>query len=112
MLFPGHSLPNASFEAQQKPNTDSRLLVKQLEARVDKLELIVESLWEMLKRETSLQDIDLIEQITEIDLLDGKLDGKKEKTTTIRCPKCERMNSKRHPKCLYCEEVFLIEPFE
>ena len=79
---------------------------------MNKLELIVEALWEILKKETHLEEADLIELITEIDLKDGNFDGKKAKTTAIRCEKCKRMNSKRHSKCIYCGEVFLMDPFE
>ncbi len=112
MLFSNRNLSHSSFEAPLKRDTDSKLNLQQLESRVDKLELIAEALWLILKRETNIQESDLIELIAEIDLKDGKFDGKKAKATAIRCSKCDRINSKRHTKCLYCGELFLIEPFE
>lgn len=82
-----------------------------LEGRVDKLEMICEALWEILQAETGWSDTDLIEKISRIDLRDGELDGKKRTVNVVRCAKCERMNSKRHPRCIYCGELFLHDPF-
>ena len=84
----------------------------ELQMRIDKLEMIVEALWKILKQQANLQEEDLIELIAEIDLKDGKLDGKKAKQGGACCPKCKRMNNRRHSRCLYCGEVFLLSPFE
>ena len=112
MPFSDADLFNNSYSAPRPRNTDSNSKVVELESRMNKLELIAEALWEILKKETRLEEADLIELISEIDLKDGKFDGKKAKTTAIRCAKCDRMNSKRHSKCIYCGEVFLMNPFE
>lgn len=42
----------------------------------------------------------LIEKIEEIDLRDGKLDGKYTPTNT--CGNCSRTIAPRHSKCVYC----------
>ena len=111
MSFSNADLFNHSYALPSQRNSGSESKVRDLESRVNKLELIAEALWEILKRETHLRETDLIELISEIDLRDGKFDGKKAKTTGVQCEKCDRMNSKRHSKCLYCGEVFLIGPF-
>lgn len=85
--------------------------VRELQAQVDKLEMIVEALWRQLKRHTELTDEDLIETISQIDLEDGKYDGKKETKSFIDCPGCQRRISKNHTKCFYCGEVLLTQPF-
>lgn len=85
--------------------------VRELQAQVDKLELIVEALWRHLKRHTELTDEDLIETISQIDLEDGKYDGKKETKSFRDCPGCKRRISKSHTKCFYCGEVLLSQPF-
>ena len=103
---------NHSFNNRSKLDSNGKRSLQDLELRLNKLELIVEALWEILKKETNLQEADLMELIAEIDLQDGRFDGKKAKIPTIQCARCNRINSKRHSKCLYCGEVFLIEPFE
>ena len=100
------------FSEHTNNETDTKTLVRDLLARVNKLELISEALWEILQKETNLSDTDLIERITQIDLKDGKFDNKKQRISAIECNQCGRMNSKRHTKCIYCGEVFLVGPFE
>lgn len=100
------------FTEHSKSETDTNSRIRDLEARVDKLELVCESLWEIISKEKNLNETDLIERMTSIDLQDGRFDGKKKKTSSIECTKCGRMNSKRHSKCMYCGEVYLVEPFE
>ena len=36
---------------------------------------------------------------------DGKADGQLTEHP-VRCPKCERVNTSRHAKCLYCGQEF------
>ena len=112
MTFSDADLFSNSHAVPRRRSSNSESNLRDLELRVNKLELIAEALWEILKKETDLQEADLIELMSEIDLKDGKFDGKKAKTTAVRCPKCNRMNSKHHSKCLYCGEVFLLDPFE
>jgi hypothetical protein len=95
-----------------KSDTNLKTIVRDLEARVDKLELIAEALWTIIQNETNLSEVDLIERITEIDLKDGKFDNKKKRTSSVECKHCGRMNSKRQTKCLYCGAVFLLGPFQ
>lgn len=85
---------------------------RDLEHRIDKLELVCESLWLIIKKEKNLTETDLIERISQVDLKDGNFDGKKRKENSVECGTCGRMNSKRQKKCMYCGEVFLIGPFE
>ena len=46
-----------------------------------------------------------VELATEIDLRDGKADGKIT-AHPLRCPSCDRVSSSRHAKCLYCGQEF------
>lgn len=100
------------FSERSNHQSGTKAQVRDLQARVEKLELITEALWEFLQKETKLTEADLIERITEIDLRDGKFDQKKKKTPAVECRKCHRMNSKRHTRCLYCGEIFLVAPFD
>jgi len=100
------------FTEHSKSETGTKSRIRDLEARVDKLELVCESLWEFIKKDKNINETDLIEQMTQIDLQDGRFDGKKSKTSSIECPKCHRMNSKRHSRCMYCGEIYLVGAFE
>ena len=55
-------------------------------------------------------DIELVERINDIDLSDGRLDGKVRKTT-VACPKCNRTISQRFPQCMYCGQPIVHDPF-
>jgi len=75
--------------------------VRELEARIDKLSMINMALWEIIKEETQKQDEDLFTMVQDIDLRDGRLNGKVNKQIN-KCHKCGRTMSKRHQRCLYC----------
>ena len=81
--------------------TASNRLVQDLEDRLDKLLLVNMAMWELLKARTELTEEDLLGKVQEIDLRDGRADGKVSKTVA-ECPKCGRTMSPRHKKCLYC----------
>ena len=48
--------------------------------------------------------------VNDIDLSDGKLDGKVRKTA-VSCPKCGRTIARRFQKCIYCGQPVLHDPF-
>jgi hypothetical protein len=88
-----NSSGNQSGTKKLDPNEKKK--IRDLEHRVDKLELVCESLWEIIKEEKSLTETDLIERMSQVDLKDGKFDGKKRRENAAECSNCGRMNSKR-----------------
>ncbi len=107
-----HSSESNLFTNYSNRNSETKADVRELEFQVNKLELVTEALWRLLKQHTELTETDLIEMVSEIDLEDGRFDGKKAKKSYTDCPKCKRRISKDHPKCFYCGEVILRQPFE
>ena len=92
--------------------SDAQSGVRDLENRLDRLTLICQALWELLKERGELTEEDLAVKVREIDLRDGRADGKIAKQIK-RCPKCDRVMSPRHQKCMYCGAVNLqITPFD
>ena len=83
-----------------------------LELDVERLLMITESLWTILKERHGYSDEDLQKRIMDIDLRDGKLDGRLANSPPGECPKCERPLMKRRPRCLYCGEIVAVEAFE
>ena len=72
-----------------------------LEARVDRLQLICAAMWSLLKEQHGLTEEQLAERIRRIDLLDGREDGKVS-PLSARCEKCGRSVSRRNNRCIYC----------
>jgi ribosomal protein S27AE len=94
----------AARGAQEKAN--------EIRDRFDHLTLVCMAMWELMK-ESGLTDEQLAAKVKEIDLADGKLDGRYSPSHVSQCPKCGHVMSRRHSKCLYCGYQDLQEkPFE
>src|SRR5687768_12471359 len=86
--------------------------VRELEARVEKLVLLSMATWSLLEEKTGLSEEDLLKKVQEIDLSDGKLDGRVT-PSVARCPKCGRAMAARHDSCLFCGGKKLeVKPFD
>ena len=72
-----------------------------LQCDVEKLFMLTEALWTILKEKHGCTDAELVQRVQEIDLRDGKLDGKVAKVNPD-CPKCSRKLMGKRPVCLYC----------
>ncbi len=79
-----------------------------LEDRIGKLTLISLTIWSILKEKFQLSEDDLFKKIQEIDLKDGKLDGKIQ-SQVKQCASCKRVMSPSHQKCIWCEGGKLVE---
>ena len=84
--------------------------VDDLEARLDRTVMACEAMWTLLRDKLGLTDEQLMDQITALDLSDGKLDGKVRRTA-VRCPKCDRTIARRFPNCMYCGQAVVHDPF-
>ena len=84
--------------------------VRELEANLDRALLTCEAMWTILRDKLGVTDEELIARVNEIDLSDGRLDGKVRKTP-VSCPKCKRTISPRFPKCMYCGQAVMHDPF-
>ena len=73
--------------------------------KLDKLVLITEALWTLLKDHTDLSEDDLKNRVLELDMLDGVKDGKRHKLP-VDCPKCNAKINMRFQRCLFCGEEY------
>ena len=96
-------------EAKGDTRTAKRNLAD-LETRLDRTLLACEAMWTLLRDKLGATDLELIDRINDIDLSDGKLDGKVRKTA-VSCPSCGRTISRRFPKCMYCGQAIMHDPF-
>jgi hypothetical protein len=78
--------------------------VRVLEANLAKVLMINEAMWEILRDKLNLTDEELNQKLYEIDMRDGVLDGKNQRSVTV-CPSCQRKVSPRHPACIYCGQI-------
>lgn len=79
--------------------------INALNWKVEKLTMITEALWRIVKQSRNIDDEYLKRLVDEIDMKDGKLDGKIAKTPPLHCSNCLRVLSNRIKKCVYCGTV-------
>ena len=99
--------PGAATEAR-KAATD----IEYLKYDIERLLLITEALWQILKEKHGYDDNELIRRVAEIDLRDGQLDGRVAKSPPTECPNCHRPMIMHRPICMYCGKPVAVNPFE
>ncbi|MCB1125876.1 MAG: hypothetical protein KDM81_05230 [Verrucomicrobiae bacterium] len=78
---------------------------------VEKLFLITRALWTLLQEQHGYTEEQLIQRIQEIDLEDGRLDGRIAQERPD-CPQCGRKLIGQRPVCLYCGAAVVLGPFQ
>ncbi len=91
---------------------EAKTEVEELRRDVERLLLITEALWRIAREKLNCTDADLVQRIQDIDLEDGKLDGRKAATPARECPSCHRLLIKHRPTCMYCGKPVEFMPFE
>ena len=91
----------ATADQAQAKSYDLERRIKQLEAEVDSLTLILMAMWELFGKSNGLFMKDLEAKMQEIDLRDGKLDGKASAGPRV-CGECNRPLADRRRVCVYC----------
>jgi hypothetical protein len=79
--------------------------IQRVSARIDSLALTCQAMWELIRERTNLSDEDIEARMQEIDLRDGREDGRMH-TPVFECSECGRKVSSRHQRCLYCGAEF------
>ena len=71
------------------------------------LDLVAEVLldWYENPEERDSAGDELNEKLYAVDMRDGELDGKNQRSIAVKCPQCNRMVSPRHAACLYCRHI-------
>ena len=72
-----------------------------LEKQVQRLTLATMALAELLRDRLQVSQAEIEAKVRDIDLRDGKLDGKLA-TSVKTCPTCSRVNGPQRVTCLYC----------
>ncbi len=79
--------------------------MRELRHQVERLSLLNQALWELLRERLQLNEADLQRIAHDIDMRDGIADGKIS-ASPVRCPTCSRVSNSKHYKCLYCGQLF------
>ena len=69
----------------------------------ERLYLVVQAIWELLKDKAGLTDADLDAKVQEIDMCDGRLDGQNStQTDPLTCRQCGRTILSGQAQCSWC----------
>ena len=80
--------------------------------QVERLTLTTIALAELLRDKLGVTEETIEATIRDIDLRDGRLDHKLDQPVQVkRCEACDRVNSPRHDRCIYCGKGLKREPF-
>ena len=82
-----------------------------LKADIERLLLISEALWQILKEQHGYEDEELVRRVLEIDNRDGRIDGKLAARPPGNCPHCNRPVVRNRRFCIYCGEPTPVELF-
>jgi hypothetical protein len=107
--FPSSRWLNAARAARAGFKSDTALEhlravegdLERAQQEVDRLSMIVEAMWSLMRERTGVTDEELGRRVEAIDLRDGKLDGRSVRAVPL-CEKCQRPASVRNGLCLYC----------
>ena len=79
---------------------------------IERLLMITEALWGILKEKHGYTDDELMKRVAEIDQRDGKVDGRVAQSPPGSCPRCNRTLERKRPFCLYCGQAIAWDLFE
>lgn len=104
-MYQDQRLLEATFQAGSAKDAaaDAKTAVTGVQRQLDSLLLVNMAMWSILEEKLGVTEVQLAERVREIDLRDGKLDGRYA-PQGVECPKCRRVMSVRHKRCMYCGE--------
>jgi hypothetical protein len=109
-----HLDTNTSILAR-KASADARQVATELDltkAHLERLMMICEALWTIIKKQHDLEDKDLMDYVAQVDMQDGKLDGKVAKQAPPKCQECGRTSSRQSMICIFCGTLVERGPFD
>jgi hypothetical protein len=111
--FSGGTSAQLGADLAQLDSAEAVHLVHHLETQVNRLFLITEALWQLLREQHGYSETELADRIKQLDLGDGILDGSVHRQEILTCPNCHRVHANRNQvTCLYCGAEVLKNVFE
>jgi hypothetical protein len=96
-----HQVKGQADSDRRAAGTGDKL--RELEQRCERMSLVTNALWQLLKSHTGLTDADLKKYMERVDLSDGVRDGKVARNKgAMDCPHCSRRVLKSATACAWC----------
>ncbi len=97
-------LDNLDVDQKSRNRTsDLKNELRELEQKHEQLKLVTLAFWSLLRDHTGLMESDLKKYVDNIDLMDGKKDGKKALSKEkSNCSSCKRIILSSALVCVYC----------
>ena len=95
----GISRQEAKDAARRANKAES--LCEELMQRHEEMALVCQALLELVQERTGVTNEELEKKVLEVDLRDGKADGRM-KAQVLECPTCGRNVSSIRPVCIFC----------
>ena len=71
------------------------------ERRIERLALHCQAMWEMLRERAQFTDEEFVNKVLEVDLRDGRTDGRMG-VQIADCPNCKQKTNSRRATCVIC----------
>ncbi|HEU6448306.1 MAG TPA: zinc ribbon domain-containing protein [Verrucomicrobiae bacterium] len=78
---------------------------------IDRLLLVAEAMWELMKQKNGYTDEILTQVIGEIEKRKVVVDGVAVKDAPVTCPNCGKTNLAKRLFCIYCGATIASKPF-
>jgi hypothetical protein len=101
----------ATATAAENTAREARTDVELYKHDLDRLLMITEALWTLMKQEHGYTDDVLIKMIGEIDQRKVVVDGVAVKDAPVTCPSCGKLNMAKRSFCIYCGKPIQGNPF-
>ncbi|MCU8505688.1 hypothetical protein M2F98_19535 [Vibrio vulnificus] len=116
-LFQQVQIQDVKIEASNASQLSATSVTSLVELRnqLDTLILANQGMWELLSEQLGVSEADLVKKMNEIDLRDGKLDGRMEVTrsSAVECNDCGKKIGRRRTNCYWCgSRVKGLSPFK
>ena len=98
---------NQARNEAESASREVKKAIRKMESTPDKfaqLTLITHAVWELLKEQHGLDETDLMNKMEEIDIRDGKQDGKST-PSVVNCVGCGRKIRTSVQHCFYCGKL-------
>ena len=102
---------SAEAVAAQSTAREAETKVDLIAHDIDRLLLITEAMWMLMKKEHGYADDVLTKLIGEIESRKVIVDGVTVKDPPQACPNCGKMNLAKRLICIYCGKPMLAHPF-
>jgi|SRR5580658_3153008 hypothetical protein len=104
---------SAAISAASAENAaqEARTQVDLFKHDIDRLLLITQALWTLMKQQHGYNDDTLVQLIQDIDKRRATPDGTVPKDPPVTCPSCGKINSCKRNFCMYCGEPLPMNPF-